>query len=56
MLKFENIEHVHVKKHGLKEILKLIRPGYMMAFLDIKDEYYSVPIEESSLKFFYSSG
>ena len=52
----KNIEHVYFKTHGRKEILKLIRLGYMIASLDIKDKYCSVPVEESSLKFLYSSG
>ena len=52
----KNIEHVHFKTHGLKGILNLIRLGYIIVSLDIKDEYCPVPVEENSLKFLYSSG
>ena len=47
---------MHFKTHGLKGILNLIRLGYIMVSLDIKDEYCPVPVEENSLKFLYSSG
>lgn len=36
----KNIEHVHFKMHGLKEIPKLIRPGCMIASLHAKVAYY----------------
>ena len=32
--------------HGLKEILKLPEKNCYMAALDIKDVYYSIPVEE----------
>ena len=37
--------------HGLKEILKMVEKNCFMAFLDIKDAYYSIPVAESSQKY-----
>ena len=47
----EFIEHIHFKMHGLKEILKMVAENCFMASLDIKDAYYSIPVDESSQKF-----
>ena len=47
----ENIEHVHFKMHSLKEILKMIAKNCFMASLDVKDAYYSIPVDESSQKY-----
>ena len=37
--------------HGLKEILKLVERNCYMAVLDIKDAYYSIPVEERFQKY-----
>ena len=49
--KSENIEHIHFKMHGLKEIVKMAEQNCFMAFLDIKDVYYSIRVDESSQKY-----
>ena len=41
----EYIEFEHFKMHGLKEIPKLVERNCYMAALDIKDPYYSIPVE-----------
>ena len=46
----EYIDIEHFKMHGLKEILKLVERNCYMAALDIKDSYYSIPVEESFQK------
>ena len=46
-----NIEHFHFKMHSLKEILKMVEKNCSMASLDIKDAYYSIPVDESSQKY-----
>ena len=43
----EYIDIEHFKMHGLKEILKLVERNCYMTSLDIKDAYYSIPLEES---------
>ena len=54
--KYINTEHF--KMHGLKKILKLVERNCYMAALDIKDAYYSIPVEESFQKYpkFVSKG
>ena len=47
----ENIEHIHFKIHGLKEILKMVEKNCFMASLVIKDAYYLIPVDESSQKY-----
>ena len=47
----EYIDIEHFKMHGLKEILKLVERNCYMAALDIKDAYYSIPVEESFQKY-----
>ena len=47
----EYIEIEHFKMHGLKEILKLVERNCYMAALDIKDAYYSLPVDESFQKY-----
>ena len=44
--------------HGLNEILKLVERNCYMAALDIKDAYYSIPVEENFQKYlkFVSKG
>ena len=37
--------------HGLKEILELVKKNCYMTALDIKDVYYSIPVEESFQKY-----
>ena len=47
----EYIDIEHFKMHGLKEILKLVERNCYMAALDIKDAYYSIPVEASFQKY-----
>ena len=47
--KYINTEHF--KMHGLKKILKLVERNCYMAALDIKDAYYSLPVDESFQKY-----
>ena len=47
----EYIDIEHFKMHGLKEILKLVERNCYMAALDIKDAYYSIPVEEGFQKY-----
>ena len=47
----ENIKHIHFKMHSLKEILKMVEKNCFMASLDIKDAYYSIPVDDSSQKY-----
>ena len=47
----ENIEHIHFKIHGLKEILKMVEKNCFMASLDIKVAYYLIPVDETSEKY-----
>ena len=48
--KSENIEHIHFKMHGLKEIVKMVEKNCFMVSLDIKHVYYSIRVDESSQK------
>ena len=50
----ENIEHIDFKMHGLKDILKMVEKNCFMTSLDIKDVYYSIPVDENSQKYLKS--
>lgn len=54
----ENMEYIHFKMHGLTEILRMVERNCFMASLDIKDAYYSVPVDENFQKYlkFYWKG
>ena len=45
------IEYNDFEMHDLQEILKLVTPLCKMASLDIKDAYYSIPVNESFQKY-----
>ena len=45
------IEYNDFEMHDLQEILKLVTPLCKMASLDIKDAYYSIPVDESFQKY-----
>ena len=47
----EHIDIEHFKMQDLKEILKLVERNCYRAALDIKDVYYSIPVEESFQKY-----
>ena len=47
----EHIEYVHFKMETLKNALQLVKQGCYFAKIDLKDAYYSVPIEKESRKF-----
>ena len=52
-----NVEKIKFKMHTLSSILCLLRPGLFMAKLDIKDAYYSIPInvhDQKLLKFSFN--
>ena len=52
ILNLKNLnENIHFKRHGLKEIFKMVENNCFMASLDIKDSYYSIPVDESSQKY-----
>ena len=42
------VDYHHFKMDTFRTALKLIRPGCFMASVDLKDAYYSIPIENSS--------
>ena len=45
------IDIEHFKMHSLKEILNLVERNCYMPALDIKDVYYSIPVEERFQKY-----
>ena len=45
------VPYIHFKMDILPKILELIRPGVFMSKIDIKDAYYSIPIEPNDTKF-----
>lgn len=47
----EHIEYVHFKMETLKNALQLVEQGCYFAKIDLKDAYYSVPIDKESRKF-----
>ena len=48
ILNLKNLnENIHFKMHGFK----MVENYCFMAFLDIKDSYYSIPVDESSQKY-----
>ena len=38
------VEYKHFKMESLQNVLELIRPGFYMASIDLKDAFYSVPV------------
>ena len=44
------VDYHHFKMDTFRIALKLIRPGCFMASVDLKDAYYSTPIEEEDRK------
>ena len=52
----QDIEYNHFKMDTLLVALTLITPGCYMASIDLKDAYYSVPIDEQHKNFFASGG
>ena len=47
----QDIEYNHFKMDTLLVALTLVTPGCYMASIDLKDAYYSVPIDEQHKKF-----
>ena len=47
----EEVEYHHFKMETFEQALKLITPGCVMASIDIKDAYYSVPIHSEYRKY-----
>ena len=54
----EKVGKVHFKMDSLNTVLNVITKGAWFGKIDLKDAYYSIPIDESSRKFFrfYSQG
>ena len=52
----QDIEYNHFKMDTLLIALTLITPGCYMASVDLKDAYYSVPIDEQHKNSFASGG
>ena len=52
----EHVEYHHFKMHGIAHILKLVTRNCFMAVIDIKDAYYSVPIDPAFQKYFIWNG
>ena len=46
------VEHIHFKMEGLSDVLNMMRPGIWMASVDLRDAYYSIPVNEEDQKFF----
>ena len=47
----KKVQYEHFKMTSLNTALELMRPGCWMASVDLKDAYYSVPVEEGDRKF-----
>ena len=47
----QNIKSFHFKMETIHSVIKFIRPNCYMASVDIKDAYYSVPIEQECQKY-----
>ena len=46
-----HVEYSHFKMHSLKTALDLMRKDCWMAFIDLKDAYYSIPVDIEHRKF-----
>ena len=49
------VDYKHFKMESLQNVLEIIRPGVYMAFIDLKNAFYSVPVHKNHqayLKFF----
>ena len=47
----EDITYHHFKMETLQAALKVVTPGCFMASIDLKDAYYTVPVEKEHRKF-----
>jgi hypothetical protein len=47
----EFVEYHHFKMKTLETALKLVTPGALMASLDFKDAYYTLPVQDTHQKF-----
>ncbi len=47
----EAMPYIHFKMDSFDKVIKLIRPGYFLCKIDIKEAYYSVPIHSSYQKY-----
>ena len=45
------IESKHFKMESLQNVLHMVKPEAWMAFMDLKDAHYSVPIHEELQKY-----
>lgn len=47
----KSVEHHHFKMDTLDTVTKMIKPGCYVASVDLKDAYYTVPIQEDDQNF-----
>ena len=47
----EFVAYQHFKMDNFQTVVKLVRPQCFMAFVDLKDAYYSVPVAPEDRKF-----
>ena len=47
----EFVTHHHFKMDSLQTIIKLVTPDCFMASIDMKDAYYSIPVESEDRKY-----
>ena len=45
------IDSKHFKMEYLQNVLHMVKSGFLMASVDLKDAYYSVPIHEEYQKY-----
>ena len=48
----ENMERQHFKMDTIHTVINLLTPNCFMAGIDLKDAYFTVPIDEESIKYF----
>ena len=47
----KHIEYEHFKMESVQSVLNIIRPNCWMASVDLKDAFYTVPIQPGHQKF-----
>ena len=47
----KHIEYEHFKMESVQSVLNIIRPNCWMASVDLKDAFYTVPIQPDHQKF-----
>ena len=52
----KQVTKIHFKMESIKNVIRMVTPGYWMASIDLKDAYYSVwihPDHQRFLKFYW---